>query len=144
MRPLVIAIKADYQFTDRIKGAVRPKAKSAALKHAIAARPVVQSLFTPSNADKLLGAINIQARHEAAHPNMRMAEMISTLFRFEAAEYAQATAKGQDEGVVALALRWLLAICPLDEVRGWMAEISQIDETRRPTEDQLRRFSKVL
>ena len=87
----------------------------------------------------------MNARTAAAHPNMNMPELISTLFRLEAAEFARRRAEWKEEGVAALILRCMLAISPLDDVRGWMAEINRdFKEDRRPTEEQLARFGNVL
>lgn len=132
-------MRAKQQLLSRLHRAIAED--SAGFRACKAERPVVGELLTTRAVRRLCEAIDIEERNMIAHPNLAMPTLVSSLFALEKLDWDE----HRFEGVLALALRVLLATSPLLKVHAWMTKIAAApDRYPQPTSEQLHRFSKVL
>ena len=112
--PCSSCAKLTGQCIQRIRRSLDPP--SEALKASIAQRPLVRRSLNKATAKKLEGMIEVEARHEAAHPERNMASLIGSLFALEAFDYARQGA----EGDTSYALRCVISAYPIEDLQRWM------------------------
>lgn len=90
---------------------------------------------------KVTNSVDLQVRTATAHPNLNMPSLVAEMFMLEADDYGETSL----ESDLSLVIRCLLAIAPIKEVRGWLAEIrNSPTQYHQIKEEQMIRFSKVL